>query len=58
MSGDPLRRRVAELTSSGRRLFNEGLLPATMQPVDIAVTDLGIVLGTNEPAGPVVRGEM
>ena len=43
---------------SGRRLFNEGLLPATMRPVDLSVTDLGIVVGTYEPAGPVRHGEM
>lgn len=43
---------------SGRRLFNDGILPATMRPVDIAVTDLGIVLGTYEPAGPVRHGQM
>ena len=43
---------------SGRRLFNDGILPTTMRPVDVAVTDLGIVLGTYEPAGPVRYGEM
>jgi len=43
---------------SGRRLFNEGILPATMRPVDLTMTDLGIVLGTYEPAGPVRHGEM
>src|SRR4051794_29258670 len=43
---------------SGRRLFNDGILPATMRPVDVAVTDLGIVLATYEPAGPVHHGEM
>jgi len=43
---------------SGRRLFNNGALPSTMRPVDVAVTDLGIVLGTYEPAGPVAHGEM
>lgn len=43
---------------SGRRLFNDGLLPATMRPVDLTMTDLGIVLGTYEPAGPVRHGEM
>jgi dihydrofolate reductase len=43
---------------SGRRLFNDGVLPATMQPVDLTVTELGIVLGTYEPAGPVRHGEM
>jgi hypothetical protein len=29
-----------------------------MRPVDLTVTDLGIVLGTYEPAGPVRHGEM
>ena len=43
---------------SGRRLFNDGVLPATMRPVDLTVTELGIVLGTYEPAGPVRHGEM
>ena len=43
---------------SGRRLFNDGALPATMRPVDITVTDLGIVIGTYEPAGPVSHGQM
>jgi dihydrofolate reductase len=43
---------------SGRRLFNDGILPATMRPVDLTTTDLGIVLGTYEPAGPVGHGEM
>jgi dihydrofolate reductase len=43
---------------SGRHLFNDGIHPATMRPVDLAVTDLGIVLGTYEPAGPVRHGQM
>ena len=43
---------------SGRRLFTEGILPATMRPVDLAVTDLGVMLGTYEPAGPVPHGQM
>ena len=43
---------------SGRRLFNDGMLPATMRPVDLTVTDLGIVLGTYEPKGPVLHGQM
>ena len=43
---------------SGRRLFNDGILPATMRPVDLTVTQHGIVLGTYEPAGPVRHGEM
>ena len=43
---------------SGRRLFNDGILPATMRPIDLTVTDVGIVLGTYEPAGPVGHGDM
>jgi dihydrofolate reductase len=43
---------------SGRRLFNEGIHPATMRPVDLAVTESGIVIGTYEPAGPVDHGAM
>lgn len=46
------------LLGSGRRLFGAGLLPATLRPVDIAVTDLGIVVGTYEPAGAVHQGQM
>ncbi len=46
------------LLGSGRRLFNEGIAPATMRPVDIAVTDLGTILATYEPAGPVLLGQM
>jgi dihydrofolate reductase len=43
---------------SGRRLFNHGILPATMRAVDLTVTDLGVVVGTYEPAGPVRRSQM
>jgi hypothetical protein len=46
------------LLGSGRRLFNDGILPATMHPVDLRTTDLGVVIGTYEPAGPVRHGEM
>ena len=46
------------MLGSGRRLFNDGILPATMRPIDLTVTDLGIVIGTYEPAGPVGHGEM
>ena len=35
---------------SGRRLFNDGILPATMRPAGLTVTDLGIV------SGPVIAG--
>src|SRR5262249_34218462 len=37
---------------SGRRLFTDGIRPATMRPAGLTVTDLGIVIGTYEPAGP------
>jgi dihydrofolate reductase len=43
---------------SGRRLFNDGILPVTMRPVELEVTDLGIVIGTYEPVGPVLHGQM
>ena len=43
---------------SGRRLFNDGVHPTTMRPVDVTVTDLGVILGTYEPAGPVHHGQM
>jgi dihydrofolate reductase len=43
---------------SGRRLFNAGIASATMRPVEVTVTDTGIVIGTYEPAGPVEHGEM
>ena len=43
---------------SGRRLFNEGNLPVTMRPVELRTTEMGVVLGTYEPAGPVSHGQM
>ena len=43
---------------SGRRLFNSGALPTTMEPIDVSVTDKGTVLATYEPAGPVRHGQM
>ena len=43
---------------SGRRLFDEHLQPATLRPVDLTVSELGIVIGTYEPAGPVRHGHM
>jgi dihydrofolate reductase len=46
------------LLGSGRRLFDDGLLPVTMRPVDVTVTGAGIVLGTYEPEGPVGHGQM
>ena len=46
------------MLGSGRRLFNSAIPPTTMRPVQVIVTDLGIVLGTYEPAGPVQHGEI
>lgn len=46
------------LLGSGRRLFNNGTHPATLHPASLTVTDLGIVIGTYEPAGPVRHGHM
>lgn len=43
---------------SGRRLFAAGTVPVTMRAVELVVTDLGVVIGTYEPAGPVEVGEM
>jgi hypothetical protein len=43
---------------SGRRLFNSGVLPTTMRPVDVHATEQGVVLATYEPAGPVRHGAM
>ena len=46
------------ILGSGRRLFNDGIRPATMHPVDLTVTELGVVIGTYEPAGPVRHAQM
>ncbi|MEZ5230537.1 MAG: dihydrofolate reductase family protein [Acidimicrobiales bacterium] len=46
------------ILGSGRKLFNGGLLPLTMRPVEVTATDLGTVIGTYEPDGPVVHGNM
>lgn len=43
---------------TGRRLFEHGILPVTMRPVELTTTDVGVVIGTYEPAGPVEHGEM
>jgi hypothetical protein len=37
-------------------LFTEGIVPTTMRPIDLTVTDLGIVIGTYEPARPIHLG--
>jgi dihydrofolate reductase len=46
------------LLGSGQRLFADGLVPTTMRPVELTTTDMGVVIGTYEPAGPVVTGQM
>jgi dihydrofolate reductase len=46
------------LLGSGGRLFDDGIIPATMRVVDLATTELGIVIGTYEPVGPVRHGQM
>jgi dihydrofolate reductase len=43
---------------SGRRLFEDGVLPTTMRPIDVSVTEQGIVIGIYEPSGPVEHGQM
>jgi dihydrofolate reductase len=43
---------------SGRRLFNDGALPATMRSVELTTTDSGIVIGTYEPVGPVLHDQV
>jgi dihydrofolate reductase len=43
---------------SGRRLFEDGVLPTTMRPIDVNVTEQGIVIGIYEPSGPVEHGQM
>jgi dihydrofolate reductase len=43
---------------SGRRLFGDGILPATMRPAALSVTGLGVIIGEYEPAGPVRHGHM
>ncbi len=43
---------------SGRRLFNDGLVPTTLRPINVTTTVGGVILGTYEPAGPAVHGQM
>jgi dihydrofolate reductase len=46
------------LLGSGRRLFNNGILPTTLRPVGLTTTDHGLIIGTYEPAGPVQHGRL
>ena len=43
---------------SGRRLFDHGVFPVAMRAVGLVTTDLGVVLGTYEPAGAVRHGRV
>jgi dihydrofolate reductase len=43
---------------SGHRLFNDGVRAATMSPVDVTVTEMGVVIGTYEPSGPIRHGQV
>lgn len=46
------------LLGAGRRLFVDGGQPSELRPVDLTVTDRGVVIGTYEPSGPVRTGSM
>jgi dihydrofolate reductase len=41
---------------SGKRLFAEGTIPATLRLVDSTVSTTGVTIGTYEPAGEIVTG--
>jgi dihydrofolate reductase len=41
---------------SGKRLFEQGTVPAALSLVDSRVSTTGVVIGTYEPAGEVVTG--
>ena len=40
----------------GKRLFDDGTIPATLRLVDSKVSKTGVFMGTYEPAGEVVTG--
>ena len=40
----------------GKRLFDEGTIPAALKLVDSTVSTTGVVIGTYEPAGEIVTG--
>jgi dihydrofolate reductase len=44
------------VVGSGKRLFAEGTIPAALKLVDSKVSTTGVVMGTYEPAGPIVTG--
>jgi dihydrofolate reductase len=41
---------------SGKRLFSEGTMPSGLALVDSQVSTTGVIIGTYEPAGPIVTG--
>jgi dihydrofolate reductase len=41
---------------SGKRLFADGAVPAGLRLVDSTISTTGVVIGTYEPAGELVRG--
>jgi dihydrofolate reductase len=41
---------------SGKRLFADGTIPGGLKLVDSKVSTTGVVIGTYEPAGEIVRG--
>ena len=41
---------------SGKRLFADGTIPASLKLVDSKVSTTGVVIGTYEPAGKIVTG--
>jgi dihydrofolate reductase len=41
---------------SGKRLFADGTIPATLRLVDTTISTTGVVIGTYAPAGEVVTG--
>jgi dihydrofolate reductase len=41
---------------SGKRLFSDGTIPAGLKLVDSKVSTTGVIIGTYEPAGGIVRG--
>lgn len=43
---------------TGRRLFAAGARPTSMRPVELTITELGVVIGTYEPSGPAPTGQM
>ncbi len=44
------------VVGSGKRLFSEGTIPSGLKLIDSKVSTTGVVIGTYEPAGPIVTG--